>query len=214
MTLIDSERAFQRRCESCTLLMAEMKTQSECADVSEPIRKLPFIGKQSSLYAQRKELPGASKQTVTSGLQDLDTSTELKLYFALQRRHVTLDMVNLLSCSVCQEWLDKLMSTLVSHAPSNFNAITLTQVMRADRDMLSILASSFKGSSKAPVGGRPPLDNLFEVATQRADGTLFLAHFKKKLEAASSRSFFSLCACVLPSACFLSLRVASRLETS
>ena len=36
---------------------------------------------------------GALKQTVVSGLQDLDTSTELKLYFALQRRHLAFDMV-------------------------------------------------------------------------------------------------------------------------
>lgn len=31
--------AILRHFESCTLLMAEMKTQSECADASEPIRK-------------------------------------------------------------------------------------------------------------------------------------------------------------------------------
>ena len=29
--------------ESCTLLIAEMKTQSACADASEPIRKLPSL---------------------------------------------------------------------------------------------------------------------------------------------------------------------------
>lgn len=212
--------AILRHFESCTLLMAEMKTQSECADASEPIRKLPFVEKQSRLEAQRKKLPGlphtaeqqpshslidtvynivesgnivyvhpskchsrenevqtesknksktmitleqgALKQTVVSGLQDLDTSTELKLYFALQRRHLAFDMVGFLSWSVCQKWLDKLMSTLVSDAPSNFNAITLTQVMRADREMFSILASDFKGSLKAPVGVAPPLDELFE----------------------------------------------------
>lgn len=44
--------------ESCTLLVAEMKTQSACADASEPIRKLPFIEKQSRLDAQKKRLPG------------------------------------------------------------------------------------------------------------------------------------------------------------
>ena len=40
--------------------MAEMKTQSECADASQPIRKLPFVEKQSRLDAQRKKLPGLS----------------------------------------------------------------------------------------------------------------------------------------------------------
>ena len=206
--------------ESCTLLIAEMKTQSACADASEPIRKLPFIEKQSRLDAQKKRLPGlphtpeqqpahslidaaynvlesgsitylhpsrchsresevqteaknksktmitleqgALKQTVISNLQDIDTNTELKLYFALQRRHLAFDLVNLLSWSVCQKWLDKLMSTLVSDAPSNFSAITLTQVMRADREIFSILASEHKGSLKAAAGGRPPLEEPFE----------------------------------------------------
>ena len=67
---------------------------------------------------------GALKQTVISNLHDIDTNTELKLYFALQRRHLAFDLVNLLSWSVCQKWLDKLMFTLVSDAPSNFSAIT------------------------------------------------------------------------------------------
>jgi len=35
-----------------------MKTQSTCADASEPIRKLPFTEKQSRLDAQKKRLPG------------------------------------------------------------------------------------------------------------------------------------------------------------
>jgi len=105
---------------------------------------------------------GALKQTVISSLQDLDTSTELKLYFALQRRHLAFDLVNLLSWGVCQKWLDKLMSTLVSDAPTSFNAITIAQVMRADRDMFSILASEFKGSLKAALGAKPPLDDVFE----------------------------------------------------
>ena len=206
--------------ESCTLLMAEMKTQSECADASQPIRKLPFVEKQSRLDTQRKKLPGlphtpeqqpshslidtvynivesgnivyvhpskchsrenevqtesksksktmitleqgALKQTVVSDLQDLDTSTELKLYFALQRRHLAFDLVGLLSWAVCQKWLDKMMSTLVSDAPTSFNAITITQVMKADREMFSILASEFKGSLKAVLGARPPLDEIFE----------------------------------------------------
>ena len=47
--------------ESCTLLIAEMKTQSACADASEPIRKLPFIEKQSRLDAQKKRLPKMQK---------------------------------------------------------------------------------------------------------------------------------------------------------
>ena len=54
------------------------------------------------------------------------------------------------------------MSTLVSDAPTSFNAITITQVTKTDREMFSILASEFKGSLKAALGARPPLDEVFE----------------------------------------------------
>ena len=54
------------------------------------------------------------------------------------------------------------MSTLVSDAPSNFSDITLTQVIRVDKEIFSILASEHKGSLKASAGGRLPLEEPFE----------------------------------------------------
>eukprot|EP00435_Cladocopium_sp_Y103_P060674 s673_g22.t1 len=71
---------------------------------------------------------GSLKQTVVSSLTDIDTGTELKLYFALQRRHLAFDLVGLLSWDRCQKWLDKIMSSLVSDAPQRFNPISLTQI--------------------------------------------------------------------------------------
>ena len=40
--------------EACTFLMADMKTQVNATDPSEPLRKLPFIEKQNRLEAQKK----------------------------------------------------------------------------------------------------------------------------------------------------------------
>ena len=129
--------------ESCTFLMADMKTQVTATDPSEPVRKLPFVEKQTRLEAQKRRITGllhkteqqpshqlidqvynmvesgavlyihpskchsrdheiqseskqkskqiltweqgALKSTVANALSDIDTSTELKLYFALQR---------------------------------------------------------------------------------------------------------------------------------
>ena len=185
--------------KACTLLMAEMKTQSACADALEPIRKLPFIEKQSRLEARKKKVPGLPhtpeqqpthalidaafnvlengsvtyihpsrynsresevqagaknksktiitseqgtlKQTVVSNLPDVDTATELRLYFSLQRRHLVFDIVNSVSWSLCKRWQDKLMSSLVSDAPGNSLNITLTRVMRADREIFFDLSS-------------------------------------------------------------------------
>ena len=45
---------------------------------------------------------GALKTTVANAMGDIDTSTELKLYFALLRRHLAFEMLNLLSWELCQ----------------------------------------------------------------------------------------------------------------
>eukprot|EP00435_Cladocopium_sp_Y103_P011282 s3229_g2.t3 len=206
--------------EACTLLVADMKTQSASVDASEPVRKLPYVEKTSRLEAQKKKLngllhspeqqpshslidsvfsmmesgsltyvhpskchsreheiqaeaksrsktmltieQGSLKQTVVSSLTDIDTGTELKLYFAMQRRHLAFDLVGLLSWERCQKWLDKLMSSLVSDAPQHFTPISLTQIMRADREIFSLMASEHKESLKAAPGAKPPLDETFE----------------------------------------------------
>ena len=59
-TLDTTEILRRPHLKSRTLLIAEMKTQSACADVSEALRKLPFVGKQSRLDAQEEKLPGSS----------------------------------------------------------------------------------------------------------------------------------------------------------
>ena len=51
---------------------------------------------------------------------------------------------------------------VVSDTHSNCNASTLMHVMRAHREMFSVLAYDFKGCLKAPVGARAPLDDSFE----------------------------------------------------
>ena len=104
---------------------------------------------------------GALKSTVSSPLTDIDTSTELKLYFALQRRHLAFELVNFLSWETCQQWLDKLMSILVTDAPSSFAPVSVTQILKADREMFSLLAAEHSDTLKAAPGMQPPLDALF-----------------------------------------------------
>ena len=206
--------------EACTLLVADMKTQSASVDASEPLRKLPFVEKQSRLEAQRKKLngllhtseqqpshclidmafnivesgsityihpskchsreqeiqaeakgrskniftleQGALKSSVSSNLTDIDTGTELKLLFALHRRHLAFDIVDFLSWSTCQKWVDKLMTALVSEPLSSFANISMVQILRADREMFSLLAAEHKGSLRGASGDPPPLDATFE----------------------------------------------------
>jgi len=104
---------------------------------------------------------GALKSTVANSMGDIDTSTELKLYFAMQRRHLAFELVNLLSWELCQLWLDKLMTVLVTDAPANYSTVSVTQILKADREMFSLLAAEHTESLKAMPGKEPPLDKTF-----------------------------------------------------
>ena len=205
--------------EACTFLMADMKTQVSATDPSEPVRKLPFVEKQTRLESQKRRISGllhkteqqpshqlidqvynmvesgavlyihpskchsrdheiqceskqkskqiltweqgALKSTVSNALSDIDTGTELKLYFALQRRHLAFLLVNFLSWDICQVWLDKLMTTLVTDSPAQFAPVSVTQILKADREMFSLLAAEHSEPLKALPGSPPPLDALF-----------------------------------------------------
>lgn len=231
--------------EACTLLMADMKHQVTSVDASEPLRKLPFVEKQTRLSAQKKRLVGLShrpeqqpshqlidacfhmvetgaltyippskcnsreqeiqadarqkskqvltleagslKQSTSSNIPDVDTSTELKLFFALQRRNLAFEIVSLFSWELCATWLDKLMATLISDSPSAFSNITMTQVLRADREIFSIMASEHTGSLKASVGAKPPLDDVFQRLMHDPRINMHLIAMPKQSSAAPKR---------------------------
>ena len=105
---------------------------------------------------------GSLKSTVSNPIEDVDTSTELKLFFAFERRHLAFEMMGLLSWSLCQTWLDKLMGSLLVEPPHHHNHLSLQQILKADREIFSILASELEGSLKAKVGCDPPLDEPFK----------------------------------------------------
>ena len=205
--------------ESCTYLLNDMKTSASNTDASEPLKKLPFVEKQTRLEAQKKRITGllhkpdqqpahslidlafhivetgaltyigpskchsremeiqseskqkskqiitieqgSLKSSVSSGLSDVDTSTELRLFFALQRRHLAFELVHLLSWQPCQIWLDKLMGSLM-HEPSHTGpGLSLTQILKADREIFTLMASEFSGSLVGDKGKAPPLDEIF-----------------------------------------------------
>ena len=217
-TLGDVATVRRLHFESCTYLLNDMKTNAINTDSSEPLKKLPFIEKQTRLEAQKKRITGLlhkpdqqpshslidavfhmvetgsltyigpskchsremeiqseskqkSKQIITieqgslrsaasSNMSDVDTSTELRLFFALQRRHLAFELVHLLSWQPCQVWLDKLMGSLAQE-PSYGPSLNLTQILRADREFFSLMASEFTGSLMADKGKPPPLDEIF-----------------------------------------------------
>ena len=66
---------------------------------------------------------GSLKTSSAPELPPADVGTELKLMFALQRRGLAFDLVNLVSWNVHVEWTNKLYRSLMTEVASGFHPI-------------------------------------------------------------------------------------------
>jgi len=101
---------------------------------------------------------GSLKTSSAPELPLADVGTELKLMFAFQRRGLAFDLVNLVSWNVHVEWTNKLYWALMTEVAGGFHPITLSQLLKADRELFMILASEETGPLKPDPGNDPPLD--------------------------------------------------------
>eukprot|EP00435_Cladocopium_sp_Y103_P049576 s2642_g15.t1 len=102
---------------------------------------------------------GTLKSVHQDNLTQVDVGTELKLMFAFQRRGLAFDLVNLLSWDVHTAWTNKLYRALMAEPPAGFASVSLSQLLRADQELFSLLASEFQKPLKAAsVDDKPPLD--------------------------------------------------------
>ena len=103
-----------------------------------------------------------------------DCGSEIKLQWCLQRRGIAMDQCQLLSWAVHEAWVQQLFRTLSQQPPSNYQQIKMDQLVRADRELWTLLAQEHKGSLKTNAAGQIPLDDLFRRFSQDARITLFL----------------------------------------
>ena len=102
---------------------------------------------------------GSLKAVSGDSLPAVDVGTEMKLMYALQRRGLAFDLVNLMSWDVHTEWTNKLFRAMMAETPSNFQSVSLQQIVKADQEMFMLLASEYDGPLKAQaIDGDPPLD--------------------------------------------------------
>ena len=84
-------------------------------------------------------------------IANADVGTELKLQWAMQRRGVAMDQCRLLDWSLHEDWVQWLLQSLTKDVPSGFTSVKLDQVIRADKELWTILAQQQSKSLK-PVG--------------------------------------------------------------
>ena len=98
------------------------------------------------------------QETIT---EEADHGTELKLMWCWQRRGLALDMINVVSWSVHEKWIDTLFRAYATDAAQTTRAVSLAQLIKADCEMWTMLAREIH-SVRPDAHGAKALDQAVE----------------------------------------------------
>jgi hypothetical protein len=103
-----------------------------------------------------------------------DHGSEIKLQWCWQRRGLAMDQCRLLSWHIHDAWVHQLFRTMSQQPPPGFQQVKVDQLIRADRELWTLLAQDIKGSLKPDAAGAIPLDAAFPKLCQDPRITMFL----------------------------------------
>jgi len=94
-----------------------------------------------------------------------DTSNELLMQWALQRRGLAFDQCKLISNDIHERWVNMLLMQLIREAPSGYAKVNMEQILRADRELFTVMAQEHSGPFLNGPKGELPLDLLMSRLT-------------------------------------------------
>lgn len=137
--------------------IAPSKCSKRDAEVQSSMKEKPVT---LALEQQMVKLTSAEEQIA------VDTSTDLQLQWALQRRGLAFDQCMLIHFAEHEIWVQQLLSQLTKDPPSGFSRITTGQVIRADRELFTLMAQELEGSLQPDAAGNFPMEKkLKELRT-------------------------------------------------
>lgn len=136
-----------------TGILTYIKPEQCCSRAQE----VASIKKDSSVST---DLHGILKLGSKAAEVTCDTSTEIKLRAALQRRSLAMDLAELASFTVIETWVQFLFAQLVKEQPKGFAKLTLQQILDCDKHLFVLAARNTMGKLRpATPGGTKPLDD-------------------------------------------------------
>ena len=97
-----------------------------------------------------------------------DTSSEILLQYALQRRGLSMDQANLLEYGIHQQWVDRLIKVRLTVSPQGYQQTSFRQMLEADKKLFEELAHATRSGIQTTPTGRP-LDVHFEACMNKAE---------------------------------------------
>ena len=84
-----------------------------------------------------------------------DTTSDLQVQMALNRRGVALEMANILSFTTHSAWVDRLMAARLDPVPDTHVVPSIQQLLSADRKLFQVLSDKTRAGVQATPQGRP-----------------------------------------------------------
>ena len=118
----------------------------------------------------------------THSTPDETVSTTYNLAQCLRRRALAYDFAGLINFNVHEQYTEKLLRHLNIEPPPSYNATTLTQVLRADKEVFNFMAHNATDIRPDEFGSRP-LDTLLMDALKDYNTTFHLLPLPKSAPA-------------------------------
>jgi hypothetical protein len=99
----------------------------------------------------------------TKNTPEEDVSSAYKLQLCLKRRAIAYEFANLISYSVHERYVDKLLRRLNTDPPPNYQQTSLSQILKADREVWIFLAQQVSDIRPKADGSKPLDDALHEA---------------------------------------------------
>ena len=162
--------AAQMNETNCVTWIPPSKCSKRDSEIQNNVKEKPAV---LSLEQQMVKLTSAEDHIV------VDTSTDLQLQWALQRRGLALDQCALMSHNEHEIWVQQLLGQLTRDAPTGFCKVTAAQAIRADRELFTLMAQELKEPLQPDARGEMPMDKKLRELRTDPRVTMFLLPLPK-----------------------------------
>ena len=142
---------------NCIVWIAPSKCSKRDTEIQNSLKE-----KSSVLALEQQTLKVTSGEIPSTA----DTSTDLQLQWALQRRGLAMDQCRLISWNSHEQWVQQIMSQLTKDAPVGYSKISTSQVVKADKELFTLMAQEIQTSVQPLPDGTFPMEvKLNELRT-------------------------------------------------
>ena len=129
---------------------------------------------------------GALKRIFQAVEAPADTSSEMKLWFALKRRGVALEMSDLCGYMIHDQLINFYFKAINEEPTEDYYKVTVHQVWMADKEIFKEIARATRSGFEPAVAGKFPLDDLLLAAMKCRRVDQLMAAKQKPVKAQGS----------------------------